>query len=393
VIITSYDLMVRRKKEFLNLSLYVVIFDESHMLKSHESQRSRVASLLAKKASRVILLSGTPAPSRPSELFMQIKLVDDRLYPNFRQFGDRYCNGYIDRFCYRADGATNSEELTTVMEKTMMIRRLKKDVLSELPEKRRELVFLRGESIDHKMKTLVEAREACGKMGSMNKSDQRYLLMQYYRETAIVKADSVAEYIIDTYFWEGAALKKILIFAHHRIVMDKIDELLTSKSVEFIRIDGSTTSREALCKKFQEEKNVQVALLSITAAGTGITLTAASRVVFAELNWNPMTMMQAEDRAHRYGQKNPVTVQYMLARNTADDNMWVTLEKKLHVLGRVNLSGSDDYKNADKAHRDLDNRLISEYFSGLEEIRVAEDDGDCQIIEDSGLPEPKRRKE
>merc|ERR1712019_221012 len=98
----------------------------------------------------------------------------------------------------------------------------------------------------------------------------------------------------------------------------------------YVRIDGSTmaSKRPELVKSFQEDESIRVAFLSITAAGTGLTLTAAHTVVFGELYWVPGQMHQAEDRAHRIGQHDCVTVQYLVARGTLDDVMYRALEKK-----------------------------------------------------------------
>lgn len=113
--------------------------------------------------------------------------------------------------------------------------------------------------------------------------------MQYYVETGIVKAQSVSEHIIENFFYEGAEHRKLLIFAHHSIVLDTLQTMLQRKSIKFIRIDGGTNQRDRgrLCDEFQSKEDVLVAILSITAAGVGITLTAASTVIFAELHWNP----------------------------------------------------------------------------------------------------------
>ncbi|ETN78649.1 hypothetical protein NECAME_10210 [Necator americanus] len=103
VVIMSYDQMVLKKKELEAANYYVIIFDESHMLKDGKAKRTQVALSLSKRASRVILLSGTPALSRPAELFSQIRLVNDKLFPNFHQFAIRYCDGKQGRFCFEVD--------------------------------------------------------------------------------------------------------------------------------------------------------------------------------------------------------------------------------------------------------------------------------------------------
>ena len=101
--------------------------------------------------------------------------------------------------------------------------------------------------------------------------------------------------------------------------------------------------------KFQTQDRVRVAVLSITAASCGITLTAANLVVFAELFWNPGTLRQAEDRAHRIGQTGSVVCQYLLARGTADDILWPMIQKKLEVLQRAGLS-EDNFQDMEESY-------------------------------------------
>ncbi|KAI1733188.1 hepA-related protein (HARP) domain-containing protein [Ditylenchus destructor] len=386
IIIVSYDIMSSRLPEFEAASFYVLIFDESHFLKECKSKRTKAATALSKRANRTILLSGTPALSRPIELFSQIRIIDPNLFTNIKQFGERYCDAKPCRFKgkfieYR--GATNMDELSAVLQQTIMVRRLKKDVLDDLPEKRREIIYLTGDSIDHKMKSLKDARDACLK--SKKGKESKETLMRYYTETAIVKSQSVGEHIVESYFYDGAPTRKMLIFAHHNVVLDTISMMLTRKGVKFIRIDGSVNQshRAVMCNQFQTDPNMTLALLSITAAGVGITLTAASHIVFAEIYWNPGTMMQAEDRAHRVGQKNPVTIQYMLAKHTADDEIWPLIAQKLRILDGVKLS-SDNYRDADKIHRDCTSRDITSFFEKMN------DENDEPQKEDE--PSSKRNK-
>ena len=107
-----------------------------------------------------------------------------------------------------------------------------------------------------------------------------------------------------------------LIFGHHKCILDAIESQLREKKAKFIRIDGSTPSNErsGLVQKFQENDVYRVAVLSIKAAGVGLTLTAASLVVMAELDWTPGNLIQAEDRAHRIGQASSVNVHYLLMK-------------------------------------------------------------------------------
>ena len=129
--------------------------------------------------------------------------------------------------------------------------------------------------------------------------------------------------------------KKILMFAHHQDVLDGIEDYLREARVGYIRIDGKTEmkSRSVAVKKFQEDDKTEVALLSITACGTGLNLTRASVAFFGELHWTPGVMLQAESRIHRLGQKSNICrILYLLARNTNDKSMWDVINNKIDVL-------------------------------------------------------------
>lgn len=113
--------------------------------------------------------------------------------------------------------------------------------------------------------------------------------------------------------------------------------ILQKKKVGSIRIDGSTpaVARQALVTDFQEKDAIKAAVLSIRAGGVGLTLTAASTVIFAELSWTPGDLIQAEDRAHRIGQVSSVNIYYLLANDTVDDIIWDVVQSKLENLGQV----------------------------------------------------------
>merc|ERR1719211_840667 len=139
-------------------------------------------------------------------------------------------------------------------------------------------------------------------------------------------------------------------------MMKHLSELLDKQKVKYIMIDGRTNSlsRKTYCDDFQTNDQIRVALLSITAANTGLTLTAAQLVVFAELFWNPGELTQAEDRAHRIGQTDSVTIQYLVATGTADDKLWPMIQKKLEVLNKAGLT-KDNFCDSDS--RNVEQRM------------------------------------
>ncbi|ELU01833.1 hypothetical protein CAPTEDRAFT_109109 [Capitella teleta] len=327
--IISYDLMARRVKDMD--AFKVVIMDESHFLKNIKAVRTQAAVTLLKAARRVILLSGTPALSRPQELFTQISSVDHKVFPRFMEYGLRYCDAKKTQWGWDYSGSSNLHELQLVLEERIMIRRLKKDVMSQLPAKFRTMVVLDPGSLKRSRDIKASQKEFDIATGS----DRRSALLQYFHETASVKSKAVTEYIMDLL----EADRKLLVFAHHREVLDALENAV-SKKHEYIRIDGRTSSeaRDGLANNFQTNDSVRVAILSITAANAGLHLTAANLVVFAELFWNPGILAQAEDRVHRIGQEDSVTVQYLVAKDTADDSLWPLIQNKLDVLNKAGLS-------------------------------------------------------
>ena len=146
VIIISYELLNRKQYEFVNLNPQVAILDESHMIKSGKSARTVAVNAVLKETKRLILLSGTPCLSRPIELFSQINLIDTRFFKNAWEFGMRYCDGKQKtigtKIVHDFSGSSNMEELNILMKERFMIRRLKSDVLTQLPKKQRQMIIL-----------------------------------------------------------------------------------------------------------------------------------------------------------------------------------------------------------------------------------------------------------
>ncbi|XP_077686023.1 SWI/SNF-related matrix-associated actin-dependent regulator of chromatin subfamily A-like protein 1 isoform X4 [Eretmochelys imbricata] len=298
---------------------------------------SSVRFTWAEAAKRVILLSGTPAVSRPAELYTQIAAVRPTFFPQFHSFGLRYCDAKKMPWGWDYSRSSNLGELKLLLEESVMIRRLKSDVLSQLPAKQRKMVVVAPEGMNAKTKAELAAAAKDMVKGYRTKQQEKEALLLFYNRTAEAKIRSVIEYILDLL---ESGRDKFLVFAHHRIVLNAISKELENKHIGYIRIDGATPSaeRQSLCQKFQFSEKHSVAVLSLTAANTGLTLSSADLVVFAELFWNPGVLIQAEDRAHRIGQTSSVNVHYLVAKGTADDYLWPMIQEKIKVLGEAGLS-------------------------------------------------------
>ncbi|KAL6115375.1 zranb3 [Pungitius sinensis] len=339
----------------------VVVVDESHYLKSRNAARTKILAPLIQGAKRAILLTGTPALGRPEELFMQIDALYPKRFGTWTDYAKKYCNAQYRYFGSRRQwdcrGASNLEELHRRLSE-IMIRRLKSDVLKQLPPKVRQRIpfDLPKEAAKEASASFAEWEKLMKGLGSGDvATDNPFtqvmgLVTQMYKQTAIAKAGAVKDYI--KMMLESEQLK-FLVFAHHLTMLQACTEAAIEAKASYIRIDGSVPSSERiqLVHKFQSDPEVRVAILSIQAAGQGLTFTAASHVVFAELYWNPGHMKQAEDRAHRIGQSASVNVHYLIAKGTFDTVMWSMLNRKETVTGST-LNGRKEYLKADEGDKD-----------------------------------------
>lgn len=375
--IVSFDLLSKLERQ-LKTPFKVVIIDESHFLKNIKTARCRAAVPILKVAKRVILLSGTPAMSRPAELYTQIIAVKPTFFPQFHAFGLRYCDAKRLPWGWDYSGSSNLGELKLLLEEAIMLRRLKSDVLSQLPAKQRKMVVVNPGRISTRAKAALDAA-AKEMTKDKTKQQQKEALLVFFNRTAEAKIPCVIEYILDLL---ESGREKFLVFAHHKVVLDAVAKELERKNVQHIRIDGSTPSadREDLCQQFQLSKGHTVAVLSITAANMGLTFSSADLVVFAELFWNPGVLIQAEDRVHRIGQTNSVGIHYLVAKGTADDYLWPLIQEKIKVLGEAGLSEtnfSEMTEATDYLYKDPKQKTIYSLFQ-----QSFEDDGnDMEFLE------------
>ncbi|XP_039499895.1 SWI/SNF-related matrix-associated actin-dependent regulator of chromatin subfamily A-like protein 1 [Drosophila santomea] len=366
VLITSYNMMERHEDKLMQRKYGFIIFDESHTLKNSKAKCTTTAKRLTDQAKRVVLLSGTPALSRPLELFSQLQMVDSK-FMNFMEFTSRYCDGKQSTFGWDASGQSNLEELKVILNLKYMLRRTKMEVLPQLAEKNRETVVLDPALVwtNDETKDTLDAFNKELKTSKGRAMEE--ILLRFYARTAEVKSRAVCAYI-KTLVKEK---KKFIIFAHHRVMMDAISDCLSGLKVHYIRIDGQTRSdlRSDSVDTFQRKSSCKVALLSLKACNSGITLTAAEIIVFAELDWNPSTLAQAESRAHRIGQTKPVICRYLMAHNTADDTIWNMLKNKQEVLSKVGIF-AENLQKATHTAAPTSSHKIEEYFSPSKSISL-----------------------
>ena len=289
VVITSYD-SIHKVEQYLKQPKCVIL-DECHMVKDSTSQRYKNITKLVNKTKRLILISGTPAMSRPIELFTQLKLLMPKVFSNKAKYEDRYCDPKMTNWGKQATGCSRSEELKVILESTVMVRRMKNDILNELPPKRRVKINLDCH-LTGKDKSEIEKFTSRFK-GPQNLESEGETFTNAFIRTAEIKLQPVLNYLDITLEKDA----KFLIFAHHRSLISGICDFFCKKKITFIRIDGETPpiDRQRGCEMFQNNQDCKAAVLSITAAGVGLTLTAAHLVIFAELYYNPGQLIQVSN--------------------------------------------------------------------------------------------------
>ncbi|XP_052755113.1 SWI/SNF-related matrix-associated actin-dependent regulator of chromatin subfamily A-like protein 1 [Galleria mellonella] len=359
VVIVSYKITGMHTDLLKSKNFGVVIIDESHYLKSHKARCTAALGGISRRCGRAVLLSGTPALSRPAELYTQLALLQPGLFGSYTEYGKRYCAGKQTNFGWDMSGQSNSIELQIILQKKFLIRRTKDQVLTKLEEKTRETVLLDQSLLNFTNENRKELSQMAEKYKS-TKSDKHTALINYFSESAKVKIPAICKYIEELLADEGTG--KFLVFAHHRAVLRAVCDTLDAARAHYVCIVGCTPAhaRPELVDRFQHHESCRCAVLSITAASAGLTLTAADLVIFAELHWNPGTLTQAESRAHRLGRRGGVRARYLLAAGTADDLMWPLLAAKLHVLNNVGLS-KDTFEDTTVSHQDSKNN-ITEYL-------------------------------
>lgn len=351
VTIINYDIL--KDTDFGSSHFDLIIYDEGHRLRNPEAKWTQAAAAIS--ATRRVILTGTPIINRPRDVW-QLLLFCGLVKPEqFHDFGVKYCQARQE-FEFRSrgrganrktireatwvyDGAANLEELNYRLHTKCMIRRYKKDVLPDLPPKTRRLITLPYHSSDLGLMddALRRLRNAtAGNYDSAVRSLKDELQLAFdeislvRRETALQKVFPAYEYILDAL----DESPKIVVFAHHRDVLDELSTLLWEVGMRPVTVMGGTTEDEVQERKerFQNDPGVRVFLGQIQACGEGLTLTAASRVIFVELDWTPAGMTQCEDRCHRIGQDDNVLVEHLVFENTIDAKIAKALIKKQKII-------------------------------------------------------------
>lgn len=338
IIIINYDILSAWLTALLEYKPMAVIGDEIQLVKNNKAKRTKAMKKLAKHVPHFVALSGTPIVNRPIEFFNAIQMVDKNVMPNWQLFTKKYCAPKHNGFGWNYNGASNTEELHEILTSTIMIRRTKKEVLPELPDKIRSFFPLEmdealAEEYDQaEINFLAWIRDKHGADAAEKASAAAALTeIETLKQIAVrSKLDHAMEWT-ENFLDSG---QKLVVFAVHKFVIDAFMQKFGKLAV---KIDGSVsgTNRQLAVDKFQNDAKTRLFVGNIKAAGVGITLTAASNVAYMELPWSPGDLSQSEDRCHRIGQHDSVNIYYLLAEYTIEEKIAALLDEKRKVLDAV----------------------------------------------------------
>ena len=327
-----------------------VVIDESHKCKSNKTQQAKFVQGIAEGKEYVLELTGTPVVNNNEDLVQQLRIMD-RLgdFGGYQKFVVRYCQGL--------NKSSHVKELNLRLRNLCFFRRQKKDVLTQLPDKTRSYLVTeisnRREYTDAEkdvIKYLRDYKDADDeKLQRAIRGDIMVRMNILKQVSARGKIDSAVDIIHNTI--DGG--EKLIVFCF-------LKEVVAALKREFpkaVTVTGDDNDRQKQYSvdKFQQDEACKLIILNYRSGGTGLTLTAASNVLFVEFPWTYSDCCQAEDRAHRNGQKNAVTCTYLLGQNTIDEYMYNLIQTKKDIANGVTgtienteekVSRSDELLNA-----------------------------------------------
>lgn len=328
---------------FINASNYdCIIFDEFHKIKNVDANRTKGALTLNAKS--IVGLSGTPILNRPQESWPILHLLDRETFPSFARFESQYGakNGYV----------RNLQQLQNLL-KTRMIRRTKKDVMSELPPINRVNEYHELSIADKKRYETVLAgiyeTLSGGRYEVQNILSQILRLKQVCAQSKMETTVELAEELVES--MEGD-YKKVIIFSQFVECVTYIANNLGIPCVSFTGAD-SNEYRMAMCDKFQNDDNIKYLVCTTQVAAEGLNLTKAGAVIFNDLMWTPAAHQQAEGRAYgRLNDAHPISSYYVLVEKSIEEYIQSLLEAKLRVIEAV-VDGTNNIRASESVFNDV----------------------------------------
>lgn len=351
LIITTYALVRNDIEQLKDREFCYVILDESQNIKNLQAQATQSVMLL--KSRHRLALSGTPIENNLGELYSLFRFLNPAMFGSAQHFNQYY-----------ATPIQKGEDPDAIRELKLKIypfilRRLKKEVLAELPDKTEQVLYV---EMSDKQKKLYEERRAfyqeaiklqIAQKGvqqsqffifqALNELRQLASIPEARTEGAISspKLEALSEHLYSAL----ASGHKALIFTNFLAAIEHIGEQLNQEGIEYVSMTGATRNRQELTERFQQDPGCKVFLLTLKTGGTGLNLTAADMVFIFDPWWNKAAENQAVDRAHRIGQKGNVISYKMITQGSIEEKILLLQEKKGELFDSIISSDSSSLKS------------------------------------------------
>lgn len=341
LIFTTYAIMRNDIEQWKEQEFYYVVLDESQNIKNMQTQASKAVMLL--QSEHRLALSGTPIENSLAELYSLFRFLNPAMFGSADMFNTQYLTPI-----QKHDDKNATADLRRKIY-PFILRRLKKDVLTELPDKIEQTLYV--EMSDEQAKYYEQRRlfykQAIEQQVNMKGLQQSqffiFQAMNELRQIASIPeaqtegriASPKAELLVEQLLDAVANNHKVLVFVNFLHAIETISEQLDEQGIDFVTMTGSTKNRQELVERFQKDTDCKVFLMTLKTGGTGLNLTAADIVFIFDPWWNKAAESQAIDRAHRIGQRSTVLSYRLITSGTIEDKIVQLQDKKSQLFQTI----------------------------------------------------------
>ncbi|RSL97917.1 hypothetical protein CDV31_012816 [Fusarium ambrosium] len=379
VLLTTYEYVIKDRPILSKIKWFHMIIDEGHRMKNSNSKLSATIQQYYHTRFRLIL-TGTPLQNNLAELWAMLNFVLPNIFKSAKTFDDWFNTPFANTGGQDKMELTEEEQILVIRRlhkvlRPFLLRRLKKDVEKDLPDKTEKVIKCKFSALQSKLyKQMVTHNKLVVSDGKGGKTGARGLsnmIMQLRKLCNHPFVFDVVENVMNPLsisndlLWRTAGKfelldrilpkyqatgHRVLMFFQMTAIMDIMEDYLRYKRVEYLRLDGTTKSdeRSDLLREFnQPGSKYFIFLLSTRAGGLGLNLQTADTVIIYDSDWNPHQDLQAQDRAHRIGQKNEVRILRLISSNSVEEKILERARFKLDMDGKVIQAGRFDNKSSE----------------------------------------------
>lgn len=319
--LVSYDMLRIHLNDYLNIKYDTIIIDEAQIIKNRQTKKYHAISQLNCK--HMIILTGTPIENCIDELWSHFMMLIPPMQSLYRRLYQLGVQSHPDIYL----------SITGKLLKPFILRREKKAVLLDLPERIEKTIYIELSEQERKKYQIIHSAIlhafATGLTGRLNSIALEGLLR--LRQACIPAKYPIAKDFIKAFRSEG---HQILVFSQFVSVLRKMETILQTENIKFVTLYGDTHDRKTPVQQFHSDSSITVFLISLKAGGFGLNLTAADRIILLDDWWNPAVEDQAMSRSHRIGQKNKVLVLRLICKNTVEEKILLLQERKRQTISQ-----------------------------------------------------------